>query len=78
MAKSEFSILFTRHFDIYNAIEKAVSASRSDGGAIDPTAVVKEITATHPDMTLAPAVLLEEVVRAASEAGLSLKVNPQT
>ena len=74
MAQSQFSILFNRSADIYRAIKSVVSHTSNDGGMLDPTAVVRELVSNYPDVSIPPASLLEEVVQAASEAGLSLSV----
>ena len=74
MAQSQFSILFNQSADIYRAIQSVVSHTGNDGGMLDPTAVVKELVSNYPDVSIPPASLLEKVVQAASEAGLSLSI----
>ena len=74
VAKSPFSELFARSSDIYEAIKAVMAQSRDDGQPVDAAEVVRELIVHYPDLSSSPAVLLEEVVRAAADAGVVLKV----
>ena len=74
VAKSSFSELFARNSDIYEAIKAVMAESRDDSQPVDAAEVVRELIAHYPDVSSPPAVLLEEVVRAAANANVALKV----
>ena len=72
MSPSEFGELFARSADVYAAIKAVVANSRESGEPIDAAEVVQQLTLHYPGAT--PARLLEEVVKAAAEAGVRLKL----
>ena len=72
MSPSEFGELFARSADVYAAINAVVERSRESGEGIDAAEVVQQLSIHYPGTT--PAMMLEEVVKAASEAGVSLKL----
>jgi hypothetical protein len=74
MANFDFAAVFARNTDVQDALWAAVSRSRVDGGVIDPTSIVKELIARHPDLTVPPAALLEDVMQAVLEAAMSIQV----
>jgi hypothetical protein len=74
LSNSHFSELFARSADIYAAIKAVMARSKQRGDPIDPTEVVTELIEHYPATSLSPAALLEEVVRAAADAGVALKV----
>ena len=74
MSDSQFSELFARSADIYSAIKAVMARSQERGDPIDAGEVVRELIEHYPAISLSPAALLEEVVRAASDAGVALKV----
>ena len=71
MSPSEFGELFARSADVYAAIKAVVDKSRERGEPIDAAEVVQQLSLHYPGTT--PAKLLEEVVKAAAEAGVDLK-----
>ena len=72
MSPTEFGELFARSADVYAAIKSVVDHSRERGEPIDAAEVVRQLSLHYPDVT--PAKLLEEVVKAAAEAGVTLKI----
>ena len=74
VTSSRFGELFARSIDVYDAIRAVMGASREGAEAVDAAAVVRELMAHYPDMSMSPTDLLEEVVRAAADAGVMLKV----
>ena len=75
MTIARFAELFARSTDVYSAIKTVVAASAGGGDPINPADVVRELKTSYPDASLSPAELLEQVVRAAADAGIPLRVS---
>ena len=70
---SEFSDLFKRSTDIFDALKVVIRRHAMDSAAIDPVEVVGELRQTYPGLSLSHDELVAEVVRAATDANVRLK-----
>lgn len=75
MVRSQFSELFAQSADIFAALKTVLA--RGEIKEIDPAEVVRAYLSVHPDTPLSDATLLEQVVQAAADAGVAIKVSSQ-